>query len=90
MLKKLNFQKELLLVKEFEYTNAILLYRLETLFTMTNFYDRHFFNVHCVCVVDYIIEKMYEKYGDNTDIWQDFKDKSEFDEIIEKMGLKVY
>lgn len=77
-------------MKEFEYTSAMLLYWLETFFTIQDFYDHYFLNIYGVCIISYIVEKMRERYGDNTDIWQDFKDKSEFDEIIEEMGLKIY
>ena len=38
-------------------------------------------------IIDYIIRKMERIYGNNTDEWQDFGDKSEFDDIIDEMEL---
>ena len=69
----------------FKYTSAMLLYRLELVFTIQQFYTTKFMELRGIMLADYIVEKMLEKYGDDTGLWYDFKDKSELDDIIEEM-----
>ena len=72
-------------MKEFKYTSAMLLYRLELVFTIQQSYSAKFMELRGIMLADYIVEKMYEKYGKDTDLWHCFDDKSELDDMIEKM-----
>ena len=69
----------------FNYTSAMLLYRLELVFTIQQFYSAKFMELRGIMLAEYIVEKMYEKYGNDTDLWYDFRDKSELDDMIEEM-----
>jgi hypothetical protein len=40
-------------------------------------------------LADYIVEKMYGKYGKDTGLWYDFRDKSELDDMIEEMEGEI-
>lgn len=71
----------------FKYTSAMLLYKLELVFTIQQFYSAKFMELRGIMLADYIVEKMYGKYGKDTGLWYDFRDKSEFKDIIDEMGL---
>ena len=60
-------------------------YSLNLRASIENFYNFNSFLVNSI--IDYIIRKMEKTYGHNTDEWQDFGDKSEFEDIIDEMGL---
>ena len=72
-------------MKEFKYTSAILLYRLDLDFTIQQFYGTKFMEWRVIMLADYIIEKMYGKYGEDIGLWHCFDDKSELDDMIEEM-----
>ena len=60
-------------------------YSLNLRTSIENFYNFNSFLVNSM--IGYIIRKMEKTYGYNVDEWQDFGDKSEFDEILDEMGI---
>ena len=60
-------------------------YSLNLRASIEKFYNFNSFLVNSI--IDYIIRKMERIYGYNTDEWQDFGDKSEFEDIIDEMEL---
>ena len=71
----------------FKCTSAMILYRLELVFTIQQFYTTKFMELRGIMLADYIVEKMYEKYGNDTGLWYDFRDKSELDDMIDKINF---
>jgi hypothetical protein len=73
-------------MRETNYINRkVINYSLNLRASIENFYNFNSFLVNSM--IDYIIRKMEKTYGHNADEWQDFGDKSEFEDIIDEMGL---
>lgn len=73
-------------MKEIDFIDhKVIKYSLNLQASIENFYNFNSFLVNSM--INYIIRKMEKTYGYNADEWQDFGDKSEFDDIIDEMGL---
>lgn len=73
-------------MRETNYTDRkVINYSLNLRASIEKFYNFNSFLINSI--IDYIIRKMERIYGYNTDEWQDFGDKSEFEDIIDEMEL---